>query len=136
VVHANDDATGHDWSALTGVLLVGDGPVTRGDLPATATAVLDALVPQLYSADDHYSLGTVSDDDAQLGVPTGRSATRLANVDVRRKGLATPYDRLTVVVVQLESGRCVAFFSDVPHDASKAALQAVTTSRNSISVRG
>ena len=77
-----------------------------------------------------------SDGGVQLGVPAGRSASRLANVDVDVKGLDTPYDRLVVVVVRLESGRHVAFFSDFPHDGSKAALQAVTTSLNTISLRG
>ena len=51
------------------------------------------------------------------------------------KGLATPYDRLVVVVVQLESARHVAFFSDFPHDGSKAALQAVSASASTISVQ-
>ena len=41
-----------------------------------------------------------------------------------------------MVVVRLDSGRHVAFFSDFPHDGSKAALQAVTTSLNTISLRG
>lgn len=136
VVHPNYDPAGHDWSALTGVLLVGD-PLVRGDdLPATTRAVFDALVGQLYSADDHYSLSKVSDGGVQLGVPAGRSASRLANVDVDVKGLDTPYDRLVVVVVRLEGGRHVAFFSDFPHDGSKAALQAVTSSLDTISLRG
>lgn len=134
-VHPNYDAAGHDWSALTGALLVGDGLVTTGDLPATTRSVFDALVGQLYSADDRYALSKVSDGGVQVAVPVGRAASRLANVNVRRKGLATPYDRLVVVVVRLESGRHVAFFSDFPHDGGQAALQAVTTSLNTISVR-
>ncbi|GAA3567829.1 hypothetical protein GCM10022197_25020 [Microlunatus spumicola] len=136
VVHANYNAAGNDWSALGGVLLVGDDLVTAGDLGATTKAVFDALVPQLYSAGDRYSLSKVSDGDVQLPVPADRLSSRLANVDVRKKGLATPYDRLVVVVVRLESGRHVAFFSDFPHDGSKAALNAVTTSLNTISLRG
>ena len=51
------------------------------------------------------------------------------------KGLATPYDRLVVVVVRLESGRHVAFFSDFPHDGSKAVLQAVSTSLGTVSLQ-
>lgn len=134
-VHPNYDAAGHDWSAVTGVLLV-DEPLVRGDdLTATTRAVFDALVGQLYAADDNYSLSKVSDGGVQLGVPAGRSASRLANVNLDVKGLDTPYDRLVVVVVRLESGRHVAFFSDFPHDASKTALQAVTTSLNTISLR-
>ena len=71
----------------------------------------------------------------QLPVPADRFASRLGNVDVKKKGLATPYDRLVVVVVRLESGRHVAFFSDYPHDGGKAGVQAVTTSLNTISLR-
>jgi len=136
VVHANYDTAGDDWSALGGVLLVGDDLVTAGDLRATTKAVFDALVPQLYSAGDRYGLSKVSEGGVQLAVPADRVGSRLANVDVRRPGLDTPYDRLAVVVVRLESGRHVAFFSDFPHDGSKAALQAVTTSLNTISLRG
>lgn len=134
VVHADYDPAGHDWSAVTGVLLV-DEPLVRGeDLPATTRAVFDALVGQLYSPDDRSSVSKVSEGGVQLAVPAGRSASRLANVNVDTKGLGTPYDRLVVVVVRLESGRHVAFFSDFPHDGSKAALQAVTTSLNTISL--
>jgi len=136
VVHRDYNAAGDDWSALSGVLLVGDDLVTAGDLGTTTKAVFDALVPQLYSAGDRYSLSKVSDGGVRLAVPADRVGSRLANVDVRKQGLDTPYDRLAVVVVRLESGRCVAFFSDFPHDGGTAALQAVTTSLNTISVRG
>ena len=56
-------------------------------------------------------------------------------MNVKKKGLATPYDRLVVVVVRLESGRHVAFFSDYPHDGGQAGLQAVSASLNTISVQ-
>ncbi len=135
VVHENYDATGHDWSAVTGVLLVPDALVTPGDLPATTRTVVDTLVPQFFSTADHPSLSKVSEGGVQVPVPADRYASRLANVDVRVKGLPTPYDRLVVVVVQLESGRPVAFFSDFPHDGSKDALAAVSASVGTISVR-
>ena len=135
VVHADYDVSGHDWAALTGVLLVGEPLVKPGDLPATSAAVFDAVVGWLYTAADHHSLSQVSKDGVQVPVPAGRAASKLANVDVEKKGLATPYDRLVVVVVQLESGRCVAFFSDFPHDGGQDALQAVSTSLSTISLR-
>jgi hypothetical protein len=135
VVHKDYDAAGNDWSAVTGLLLVPDRLVTPRDLSATTSSVFEALGTALYSDDDHPSLSKVSSDIAPGSVPEGRSASRLANVIVRVKGLATPYDRLVVVVVQLESGRHVAFFSDFPHDGSKVALQAVAESANTISAR-
>jgi hypothetical protein len=135
VVHADYDAAGDDWSAVTGLLVVSDPLVTPGDLGATTRSVFDALVGQLYSAADHPSVSEVSEGGVQVGVPPGRSASRLGSVDVRAKGLATPYDRLVVVVVQLESGRCVAFFSDFPHDGSKDALAAVTGALATLSVQ-
>jgi hypothetical protein len=135
VVHRNFDAAGHDWSAFTGVLLVTDSLAAPGDLPRATRAVFDALVPQLYSPDDHYSLSKVSNDGVRLSVPLGRASSRLANVDVRKKGLATPHDRLVVIVLQLDSGRYVAVFSDFPHDGDDAALRAVTASIGSISLQ-
>ena len=135
LVHADYDPEGHDWSAVTGVLLVGDPLLKPGDQTATTTAVFDALVHHFFAAADHYSLSHVSTGGVEVPVPTGRASSRLANVDVKRKGLATPYDRLVVVVVQLESGRQVAFFSDFPHDGGQVALQAVTTAVGTISVQ-
>lgn len=134
VVHANYNAKGDDWSAVNGVLLVGDDLV-RADLAGTTKAVFDSLVSQLYSAADRPSLGNVSDGGVQLPLPADRFASRFGDVDVTVKGLATPYDRLAVVVIQLQSGRYVTFFSDYPHDAGKAGVQAVTTSLNSISLQ-
>ena len=57
-------------------------------------------------------------------------------MNVHLPGLATPYDRLVVIVVQLRSGRVVAFFSDFPHDAGKDVLHAVVTSASSLSANG
>ncbi|GAB2591813.1 hypothetical protein [Microlunatus antarcticus] len=133
-VHPNFDASGADWSAVTGVLLV-DDPLVSADLGTTTKAVFDTLVDQLYSAEDNPSLSKVAAGGVQLPVPADRFGSRLGNVDVRKKGLDTPYDRLVVVVVRLESGRHVAFFSDYPHDGGKAGVQAVTTSLNTISLR-
>lgn len=135
VVHADYDGSGHDWSTVNGVLLVGDPLVTPGDLTATTTAVFDALVHRFYTADDHYTLGKISQGAVQLALPADRYDSRLANVSVKQKGLDTPYDRLAVVVVRLDSGRHVAFFSDFPHDDSKAALDAVTAALNTISLQ-
>lgn len=134
-VHPNFDASGADWSAVTGVLLVGNGLIVPGDLPATTKAVFDTLVDQLYTAEDHPELNQVADAGVQLAVPADQVGSRLGNVAVRKKGLDTPYDRLAVVVVRLESGRHVAFFSDYPHDGGKAGVAAVTASLNTISVK-
>ena len=133
-VHPNFDASGADWSALTGVLLVGDQLVDP-DLATTTTRVFDTLVDQLYSADDHPSVRKVSEGGVRLTVPADRYRSRLGDVAVKKKGLATPYDRLVVVVVRLESGRHVAFFSDYPHDGGKDGVQALSTSLSSISLQ-
>jgi hypothetical protein len=135
LVHRDYDGAGHDWTALSGVLVVGDALVTPDDPGATTRSVFDTLVDQLYVADDHPSVRKVSSGGVQLPVPAERLGSRFGNVEVRRRGLDTPYDRLAVVVVQLESGRCVAFFSDFPHDAGKPALEAVTTALNTISLQ-
>ncbi|MGI3784316.1 MAG: hypothetical protein ACRYG2_26450, partial [Janthinobacterium lividum] len=102
--------------------MVDDQLVTPGDLEATTRSVLDALVDQLCTADDHDSLSKVTGGGIQLQVRAGRYGSRLGNVEVRKKGLATPYDRLVVVVVRLESGRHGAFFSDYPHDGGKTGV--------------
>ncbi len=134
-VHPNYNASGDDWSAVSGVLLVGDSLVRDGDLQGTTTAVFDALVDQLFSAADDPSTSKVSDGGVDLALPADRYAARLGNVDVDVEGLKTPYDRLVVIVVRLESGRHVAFFSDFPHDGGQDGLRAVTTSLNTIQLQ-
>ena len=103
------------------MLLVGDDLVTP-DLETTTKEVFDGLVDVLYTADDHPSLSKVTSGGVELPLPADRFGSRLGNVDVSKKGLDTPYDRLVVVVVRLESGRHVAFFSDYPHDGGKAGV--------------
>ena len=134
VVHPDPSKPGDGWSALTGVLLVGDDLVAP-DLGTTTKKVFDGLVDVLYTADDHPSPSKVTDGGVQLPLPADRFASRLGNVDVSKKGLATPYDRLVVVVVRLQSGRHVAFFSDYPHDGGKAGVDAVSASLNTLSLQ-
>jgi hypothetical protein len=134
-VHRNFDGQGSDWAAVTGVALVDDSVVAPDDLPKTTASVFDALMALNYSADDHPTLSKVSQGAADVAAPPGRAYTRQANVTVKRPGLATPYDRLVVFVVRLESGRHVVFFSDFPHDGSKAALDAVVASATSLSAQ-
>lgn len=133
-VHPNFDASGADWTALTGILLVGDQLVDP-DLGTTTKRVFDTLVDQFYTAEDHPSLDKVSSGGIQLQAPADRYRARFGNVAVDRKGLDTPYDRFVVVVVRLESGRHVAFFSDYPHDGGKPGTQAVAASLSTISLQ-
>lgn len=134
VVHQDYDGKGSDWGAQTGVALLADGAVSA-DLRRTTSGVFDLLASALYDAGDRARFTQQSDGPAQVRAPTGAAWTQQADVRVRRAGLPTPYDRLVVIVVRLEGGRHVAFFSDFPHDGSKQALQAVVDSVGTLEAR-
>ena len=127
LVHEDYDGKGSDWGAATGVALV-DGSTLSPDLRTATSDVFDLVVSALYTREDRATFARQSDGPAQVPAPTGAAWTQQADVRVKREGLPTPYDRLVVIVVRLEGGQHVAFFSDFPHDGSKQALQAVVDS--------
>lgn len=134
-VHADFDDQGSDWAATTGVALLDDSVVDAGDLKGTTASAFDAILDLSYSKADRVRLEKQSAGPATISAPTGAAYTQQADVHVDRKGLATPYDRLVVIVVRLENGRHAAFYSDFPHDGSKAALQAVVASVSTLTAR-
>ena len=134
-VHENYDGKGHGWAAVTGVALVDDAIVRPGDLTTTTSSVFDAVMAFSFSPTDRPTLKKEAQGPATIPAPVGSAYSRQADVHVRLNGLPTPYDRLVVVVVALQSGRHVAFFSDFPHDGSKEALRAVVASVSSLSAQ-
>lgn len=126
-VHEDYDGSGSSWVAATGVALI-DGPTLSPDLRTATSDVFDLFVSALYTREDRATLAKRSDGPAQVSAPSGAAWTQQADVRVEREGLPTPYDRLVVIVVRLQGGQHVAFFSDFPHDGSKQALQAVVDS--------
>ena len=135
VVHADYDKKGSDWAATNGV-----GPVdehyVRDDLDTTAEAVFRSLYDALYFDADHPSLTNSSEGpETDLSIPSTNVYAVTGEVHVKRAGLTTPYDRLVVFVVQLRSGRYVAFFSSFPHDGPTAARDAVQAAARSMSLQ-
>ena len=127
VVHEDYDGKGSDWGAATGVALI-DGTNLSPDLRTATSDVFELVIAALYSGQDDVTFAKESDGPAQVPAPAGSAWSRQADVRFKRPGLPTPYDRLVVVLVRLEGGQHVAFFSDFPHDGSKQALQAVVDS--------
>lgn len=126
-VHQDYDGQGSDWVAATGVALI-DSSSLSPDLRTATSDVFDLFTSALYTREDRATFAKQSDGPAQVAAPSGAAWSRQADVRVKREGLPTPYDRLVVIVVRLEGGQHVAFFSDFPHDGSKQALQAVVDS--------
>lgn len=127
VVHEDYDAAGSDWGALMGVALV-DPVLSDGSMADVTETVFNAVAYAAYRSDQRPRFSKRSSAAAQLAAPAGAAWTQQADVRVTVKDLPTPYDRLVVIAVRLESGKVVAFFSDFPHDGSKQALQALVDS--------
>ncbi|SEP75138.1 hypothetical protein [Microlunatus flavus] len=134
VVHRDYDGKGSDWVAASGVALLADSAVDP-DLATTTGDAFTGLLSAFYDPADHPSPGKQTNGPQPLRGPSGAAWTEQADVRVERAGLPTPYDRLVVIVVRLESGQHVAFFSDFPHDGSKQALQAVVDAANTLEAR-
>jgi hypothetical protein len=130
-VHEDYDGKGSDWGALMGVGLVDDGLAGGGDLKGTTSDVFDRIFSLSFQADQKPRATKQSNGPAQLAAPSGSAWTQQADVRFTVPGLPTPYDRLVVIVVRLESGKVVAFFSDFPHDGGKDALQSLVASVDS-----
>lgn len=130
-VHDDYDGKGNDWGALMGVALVDDGLSAGGDPKGIASNVFDRVFSLSFSADQKPRATKQSDGPAQLAAPSGSAWTQQADVRFSVPKLPTPYDRLVVIVVRLESGKAVAFFSDFPHDGGKDVLQALVASVDS-----
>ena len=120
--------------AATGVALLDESSVAP-DLRTTTADAFDLFVSALYTREDRATFAKQTDGPAQVLAPDGSAWTQQADVRVKREGLPTPYDRLVVIVVRLESGKHLAFFSDFPHDGSKKALAAVVASLDTVEAR-
>lgn len=126
VVHEDYDGDDGDWTASTGVGLVPDDLVVEDDLKATADRVFSSLRRQSFSETKTTVRDLVASPTDRA--PTGRSLLVSGEVAYRVDGLASRYDRVLVVVVQLADGTHAAWFSSRPDDTPAAALEVLDAS--------
>ncbi|SDR68824.1 hypothetical protein SAMN04488543_0045 [Friedmanniella luteola] len=132
-VHADYDADGSDWSATTGIGLVPDALVTRGDLQGTAAAVFASLRDQFFAGQET----TVEKAVRQSwdGSRTGSSEARTAEIHYTVPGVPSRYDKTSVLVVELQSGGHAFWFSSRPDDTPRATLAVLDASLAGMTAR-
>ena len=132
-VHADYDEAGSDWSATTGLGLVPEELIARGDLQVTVERVLGSLRGQFFAGRK-----TTVEKPTRLswdGAPVGKSAATRAQIHYDVEGVPSRYDQVTVLVVELEGGGHGFWFASRPDDTPKATLAALDASLAGMTAR-
>jgi hypothetical protein len=124
-VHQDYDAAGSDWTATTGLGVVEPDLVVDGDIKATGDRVFGSLRRQFFDQQTEARRLVAQHTDL---APAGTSIAVSGEVHYTVKGVPSRYDKLLVVVFELEDGRYGAWFSSRPDDASQATLTALDAS--------
>jgi hypothetical protein len=132
-VHENYDATGNDWVSTVSLGVAADPLVSPGDLDATAEAVFDSIVKQDYVG-DLFTLKKRDKEPLDIGAP-GKTVLLSAEVHFSIKNLPSRYDRLVVVVSQLESGAYGVWYAARADDAPKSMRTTLTNSAATLTAR-
>ena len=134
VVHRNYDKKGSNWAAAVSMGQLDDRLLGSGDLAHIANQALTALLPYDYAeAKPKVKKGKIQD---LTGVaPDGRGVLLSAEVHVSKKGVASKYDRVVLVVVKLKSGRHVTWFAEQPNDSKADVVKALHASADTLTAR-
>ena len=126
-----DYAAGKSSYANTGLGTVPDDLVVDGDLERTGKNVFAALRGL------GYSFPTTLERSRTQTTPWGPADTVLlisAEVHYDQKGLPSSYDRMIVLIVELDDGGYAALFSIRPDDVRPATLEVLNDSLDTITV--
>ena len=130
-VHPNYGGQGVDWASVAGLGPLSPSMVAAGDLNATADRAFDGLLGQFYARDRPTI--TRREREPVTGIaPEGKAVQINARVNVRIKGLATHYDKILLVVFELQSGSYAAWFGLAPNDMAKPTKAVLLTSLNTL----
>lgn len=132
-VHADYDGAGGEWSASTGLGLVPEELIARGDLAVTAERVLTSLRGQFFA--DQRTTVRKAVRQSWDGAAAGKSEARTAEIHYDVEGVPSRYDRTSVLVVELQSGGYGFWFSSRPDDTPKATLAALDASLAGMTAR-
>jgi hypothetical protein len=131
-VHENYNAQGSDWTSMTGLGPLSSAMVSGDDLDATADRAFDGVIGEFYPTDRptitkraHESVTGIS--------PKGKAVLVSARANVKIKGLPTHYDKVVLVVFQLQSGSYAAWLGIAPNDLASATRAVLQTSLNTLS---
>jgi hypothetical protein len=134
VVHRNYDKKKHNWAAVVSMGPVQQRLTQSGDLGIIASQAFRAILNWDYVS----TKVTVKKRQLQrlTGVaPDGKAVLLSADVHVSEPGLRTKYDRLVLVVVELQSGRYAAWYAGRPNDSPNDVRKALEASASTVTAR-
>jgi hypothetical protein len=134
VVHRDYDKKGSNWVAALSMGQLDDRLLGSGDLTHIASQTLTALLPYDY-AEAKPKVKREKVQNLTGLAPNGRGVLLSAEVHVSKKGVASTYDRVVLVVVKLRSGRHVAWYAERPNDSPKDVMQALQDSADTLTAR-
>jgi hypothetical protein len=122
----DDYAGADDWSASTGLGVVGPTLSVPGDPKATADKVFGALRGQFFAGQRTEVRQLVA--QRFDGAPDGTATAVSGEVHYEVEGLPSEYDRLVVLVVELADGGYATWFSSRPDDTPASTLTVLDAS--------
>ena len=120
-----DYADTDDWYASTGLGLIEDSLVAKGDLARTARSVFASL-RRAYFRGQPTTVQKLTRVENAPGRDRGLFVAGEVHYAIR--GLSSRYDRMLIGVLELPTGRHVAFFSVRPNDTPKSTLDVLNRS--------
>lgn len=120
----------HTWFAALAIGELDPEVVAKGDAKKTADQVFAGLVSINFS-DFTTTTGTISTKPVTLA-GAQRAATASGRVSYQVAGLASHYDQVSVLVVQLKDGTWAGWMSSRPDNASSQVKKALQSSIDSI----
>jgi Protein of unknown function (DUF2510) len=133
VVHRNYDRKGGDWVSAVGMGLPDDRLRTSGDLKSIAAQTFRTLLAQSYST----KVTVKKQKTEQLAdvAPDGKALLVSAEAHLSVPNLPTKYDRVVLVVAELESGQHVAWYGLRANDSPKDVVQELQDSASTLTAR-
>lgn len=134
VVHPDYDDKGSAWAANTGVGVLDDQVRSVKGLREMAARTASGLITRNYTVDD-VTIKKVENVPYDDVAPEGKARRVTAELHVSYPDLPSAYDRMTVIVFELESGDHVAWWALEPEDSPKAVTEALEASAATVTAR-
>lgn len=122
-----------DWYAGLGFGLVSQDLQAGDDVKATTRNVFDSLQKQFYADEATTAKNFLYQE--LTDVPTTQAVALAGELHYDIEGLESTYDKVLIIVVKLDAGGYVAWFSARPDGAPQATVDVLNDSLNSFGIR-
>ena len=133
-VHSNYNDKHDDWVAVIGLGVLEERLQTGQDLDAIAKATLAALAASSYDM-EKVTISKQRTEPLTAVAPAGKAVLARADMHIADKDLPTTYDRMVVVVFELESGQHAVYYVIRPNDSKDDISDALRQSADTVTAR-